>query len=72
LTSNRIQFLARRASPERSAHIWLGDDTACRLWSTGGITQRHKYEVIDTPRAGDLFAESERKICPMCLAKQEN
>lgn len=42
--------------PSSAAHIWLVDDTACRMYSTGGIRKTGK--VYDHP-AG-------RRICQMC------
>lgn len=39
------------------AHVWTGEDTACRMWSTGGIPHRERFEVVD---ATDL------PICAMC------
>jgi hypothetical protein len=62
-----MRFLARRSKPRRRAHIWLDDDTACRMWSTGGLTPVDDYEVFDAPRLGkrDIFG-STRKICSMC------
>ena len=38
-------FLVRRNKP-RVAHIWTGDDTACRMYSTGGL-EKLKYVVAD-------------------------
>jgi hypothetical protein len=49
-------YLIRVNRGER-AHIWTGGDTACRMWSTGGLGTRG-YEVHDDPGG--------RKICQMC------
>lgn len=43
---------------KRVAHVWLGDDTACRMRSTGGITRSKRYTVSDT--SGGL------QVCHMC------
>jgi hypothetical protein len=42
--------------PNSAAHIWLVDDTACRMYSTGGI--RKTGRVYDHP--------SGRRICQLC------
>ena len=33
---------------KRVAHIWNGYDTACRMYSTGGITRKKRYHVSET------------------------
>ena len=43
---------------KKVAHIWTGKDTACRLWSTGGITSKNKYRITEEPKKS--------KICNMC------
>lgn len=40
------------------AHVWTGSDTACRQYSTGGIKNRHRYTVTDTPDG--------RQVCKNC------
>jgi len=52
-----MAFLIRRDGKKQRAHIWTGDDTACRMWSTGGLKQ-DRFEVCDNPR--------DREICFMC------
>jgi hypothetical protein len=49
-----------------AAHIWLetANDTACTLWSTGGIRSFSKYEV-KSHAAG-------RRICHMCETSYKN
>ena len=44
---------------KRVAHIWTGDDTVCRLWSTGGIVSKSKYKITEKP--------TKSKICNMCM-----
>lgn len=39
-------FLVRKKKAKTS-HIWEGDDTACRMASTGGL-DRSRYRVVDT------------------------
>jgi len=41
------------------AHIWLGDDTQCRMWSTGCMI-KSSYEVVED--------RGHRLICTMCEA----
>jgi hypothetical protein len=40
------------------AHLWDGDDTVCRMWSTGGLAKR-KYSV----QRKDLGLP----VCSMCV-----
>ena len=46
-------FFKKRSA---AAHIWTGEDTACRMYSTGGL--RKSGKVFDTHGA--------RRICTMC------
>ena len=46
-----------------AAHIWDGKDTACRMWTTGGMRQEKGYTVSDEP--------GERRICLMCKNNTE-
>lgn len=52
------EFLIRKTGAKARAHLWLGHDTACRMWSTGGMKQS-RYQV--TSVRGD------REICLMCM-----
>jgi len=45
------------AKGKHRAHIWLGYDTACRMWSTGGLNKR--WFAVKAERNG-------RKVCTMC------
>lgn len=54
-----ITYLFRRAATGRTAHVWLGEDTACRMASTGGLNLK-KYVKGNCPGS--------RTICKMCLA----
>lgn len=55
----RVGFLLRRKRKNSSvAHAWVGGDTACRMWSTGGI-RKAKYEF-------SVSAEGHR-LCQMCV-----
>lgn len=57
-----MQYLIRKGK-NRAAHIWLGSDTACRMWSTGGIPKRKSF-VLE-PDSGDL------RVCHMCEVAYE-
>jgi len=48
-------------NPQRRAksHIWTGNDTLCKMWSTGGL-KRESYEVAEQPGLNG--------ICSMCSA----
>lgn len=51
-----MKYLVRK-SGNGPAHYWNGQDTACRMASTGGLTPR-KYVVRDSSNG--------RPICQMC------
>lgn len=38
-------------------HLWTGDDTACKLWSTGGMVQGEKWKRVDAPPT---------ELCQLC------
>jgi hypothetical protein len=43
----------------RIAHIFHGGDTACHLWTTGGITRKNSYKFVDKkPKS--------KRLCQMC------
>lgn len=50
-------YLIRKMGTRQKAHIWTGEDTACRMWSTNGLKK-------------DLFVLHEttlgKDICLMC------
>lgn len=55
-------FLVRKPCKKKRlvAHIWTGEDTACRMWSTGGIPHKERYETSIDQRGAP--------ICTMCRA----
>lgn len=54
-----MNFLFNALKPKAKYHHWNGRDTACRLWSTGGINQaRPGWTVAPTPPL--------RPLCHMC------
>lgn len=55
-----MTFLIRKKLKGKPAvaHIWSGDDTACRMWSTGGIGRKRPYEVVED--------RGEHEVCQMC------
>ena len=57
-----MQYLIRKSGTKQKAHIWLGRDTACRMWSTGGL-KHDRFEVFDDP--------GEFEICHMCKPVSE-
>jgi len=52
-------YLVRKKNA-KTAHIWTGYDTACRMYSTGGLRKK-AYQVVS---ASDL------QICTMCADKK--
>jgi len=61
LTPKGARRRAVRGEPQPPAHLWDGEDTACRMWSTGGISRHTSYRVSDTPEG--------RPICGVCEEK---
>lgn len=51
------RWLIRNRGKRFAAHIWLGSDTACGMWSTGGMKQS-RFEV-----RGD---RGNHEVCHMC------
>lgn len=52
-------YLVRKNKP-RTAHIWTGFDTVCRMYSTGGMNKK-KYHVVE---------KNDLPICTMCGNKK--
>lgn len=52
-----MQYLYSLKRKKTAAHIWTGEDTACRMLSTGGIKIGNK-ELHDNP--------NDRRVCLMC------
>jgi len=53
-----MKYLIRKKGKNKAAHIWTGQDTVCRMWSTGGIDKRRAYDVFDESKG--------LRICHMC------
>ena len=51
------QYLLNPKKKKSAAHIWIGSDTACRMYSTGGMVKT-KQEVFS-----QTFG---KPICLMC------
>ena len=62
LTRYYMQYLMRKNS-EKAAHIWNGADTACKMWSTGGMNRGGNWILVEDP--------GHRKVCAMCKSKEE-
>jgi hypothetical protein len=56
---NAMKFLFNYLKQKSKYHHWDGRDTACRLWSTGGIKQ-------DRPGWGATDVQPTRELCHMC------
>lgn len=54
-----MEYLIRDQGTKNSAHFWIGTDTACKMWTTGGMNQRRKWSVHSDPGT--------HPICQMCL-----
>lgn len=57
-----MRYLYRKDNPKASSHLWdqARGDTACRMWSTGGMSKKGCVIESEDPL---------RPICTMCLAK---
>ena len=58
-----MEYLVNRKKgrKKKRAHRWTGADTACRMWSTGGITQKKKW-VVENTTCG-------LEVCLLCIKK---
>lgn len=56
--SIRLKYLLRKRGLSNPAHYWTGNDTVCRLASTGGL-KPGGFRVLDDAPDG-------RDICLMC------
>ena len=53
-------YLLNTKKTSKVAHIWMGDNTACKSWLNNGIKNRTDYTLnTDT---------GNRKICGVCLS----
>lgn len=53
-----MQYLLNPKKKKSSSHIWTGADTACRLYSTGGMV----------PSKQQIFSQTFGKpLCQMCI-----
>lgn len=57
MTEWRGKYLIRDRGRQARAHYWIGNDTVCRMYSTGGM-RRQGCSVHDT--------DCGREICQMC------
>jgi|LakMenEpi03Aug12_release.lakeMendotaPanAssembly.Ray.scaffolds.fasta_scaffold946645_2 hypothetical protein len=44
-------------TPTGKTHLWSGSDTACRMWSTGGLLQHKRW---------DYYIEPPSELCTLC------
>lgn len=51
-------YLYRSLRPSQKAHLWGGEDTLCRMYSTGGF-KKDSMTVHETTEG--------REICTMCI-----
>lgn len=50
-----------KGEPTGRSHLWTGCDTACRMWSTGGLSAHHRFQYYITPPT---------KLCHNCHAER--
>lgn len=51
-----------RKKKAKTAHLWDGEDTVCRMYSTGGLNKRH-YKIV---------YPNELPVCTMCQSKKDS
>lgn len=51
-------YKTRVIGKKQKSHIWTGKDTACTMWSTGGLVVEKQWLETATPP---------RPVCQMCL-----
>lgn len=52
-----MQYLIKLRKKSKVAHLWTGNDTVCKMASTGGLNT-DDFQVID---------ETNLRICKMCV-----
>ena len=52
-----MEYLVKTRNP-KVIHLWINEDTACRMYSTGGLRNKNGYAVIKE-RLG-------LPVCTMC------
>lgn len=35
--------------PNGKSHVWTGNDTLCRMWSTGGLNRERYWKFFESP-----------------------
>lgn len=48
-TGDTVEYLLRTAGINNSVHYWVNGDTACKMWSSNGITKKHKFSIVSDP-----------------------
>lgn len=44
-----VKYNKRIERPTGKTHVWTGNDTMCRMWSTGGLVKRYYYFYDNPP-----------------------
>lgn len=65
INSQQLTLLIDKAPHKRAAHLWLGNDTACRMYSTGGMKSKYGYAVV-------TVSNFTGKLCHMCQHTRRN
>lgn len=45
-----VEYLLRTTGINNSVHYWVDGDTACKMWSSNGITKKHKFSIVADPQ----------------------
>jgi hypothetical protein len=56
LETYQMMYFFRKFGTKNSAHYWTGDDTVCKLWSSGGMNKNRPYGIFDDPQGHPLCA----------------
>lgn len=63
-TEVKPRYIFNERKQRSSAHIWDGKNTACRMWSTGGMSSTKPGYVT-------AFGLEGRHLCHMCQVVAE-
>lgn len=65
-------YMVRKKKP-KTAHIWTGFDTVCRMYSTGGLVKK-SYQALmttDLPICAMCNVNSKKEIRPEAIASKK-
>lgn len=66
-----MTWLIRKSGNSQKAHWWGGEDTACRMWSTGGMSKNKEYLVSDERLGKDICTMCANVILEKCISIED-